>query len=111
MFNKNAKWITNGEFCLLEPQNVFHKELDDIKLSHDKAPKNRHILFRKKVDLPEFANAVVRISADDYYKLYINGVYVAQGPAPGYPFHYYYNEIDVSKYLVKGENTIAVHTY
>lgn len=67
MFNKNAKWITNGEFCLLEPQNVFHKELDDIKLSHDKAPKNRHILFRKKVALPEFANAVVRISADDYY--------------------------------------------
>ena len=50
MFNKNAKWITNGEFCLLEPQNVFHKELDDIKLSHDKAPKNRHILFRKKVE-------------------------------------------------------------
>lgn len=48
MFNKNAKWITNGEFCLLEPQNVFHKELDDIKLSHDKAPKTGIFFSEKK---------------------------------------------------------------
>ncbi|MGN1122618.1 MAG: family 78 glycoside hydrolase catalytic domain, partial [Eubacteriales bacterium] len=52
---------------------------------------------------------VVRSQLD--YKLYINGEFVTQGPAPGYPFHYYYNEIDVTKFLVPGENTIAVHTY
>lgn len=50
------------------------------------------------------------ITADDYYKLYINGQFVAQGPAPCYHFKYNYNVIDVSPYLKKGENLIAVHT-
>ena len=53
----------------------------------------------------------MRISADDYYKLYINGNFVAEGPAPGYPNAYFYNEIDVSAFLKSGENTIAVHTF
>ena len=61
--------------------------------------------------MPAFSKADIHISADDYYKLYINGVFVTQGPAPGYPSHYYYNEIDVTNYLILGENTIAVHTY
>ena len=73
--------------------------------------RNRHILFRKKFVCDNVGdNAKVYISADDYYKLYINGRFVAQGPAPSYHFKYNYNVIDVSKYLVGGENTIAVHT-
>ena len=43
--------------------------------------------------------------------MYINGQYVTQGPAPGYPWHYYYNRVDVRKYLQPGRNVIAVHTY
>ena len=33
------------------------------------------------------------------------------GPAPGYPFHYYYNKVDISEYVRSGQNVIAVHTY
>lgn len=55
--------------------------------------------------------AVIYISADDYYKLYINGKFVASGPAPSYYNSYNYNKIDVSDFLINGENTIAVHTY
>ena len=106
-----AKWISNRDFYALTPINVFHKEMDVAKVEVDPAYGNKHILFRKKVTVPEFFRAKLRISADDYYKLYINGEFVTQGPAPGYPFHYYYNEIDVTKFLVPGENTIAVHTY
>ncbi len=71
----------------------------------------RHILFRKQVCLPKTNGALLHITADDYYKLYINGQFVAMGPAPGYPWRYYYNTVDVSPYLKEGQNTIAVHTY
>lgn len=43
----------------------------------------RHILFRKQVSLPKIGKALLKITADDYYKLYINGQFVAQGPAYG----------------------------
>ena len=105
-----SKWITNSEFANLKPRNVFHKQLNKIDLPCDEH-RNRHILFRRKFicdSLPE--NATLYISADDYYKLYINGHFVAQGPAPSYHFNYNYNAIDVSPYLQKGENLIAVHT-
>ncbi len=103
-------WITNDEFFDLKPRNVFHKQLEPIDLPcHEH--RNRHILFRKKFSCNEVGdNAILYISADDYYKLYINGRFVAQGPAPSYHFHYNYNRIDVSGYLQEGENLIAVHT-
>ncbi len=106
-----AKWISNKDFCDTEIINVFHKEHDKKELTHPEELLNKHILFRKKVTVTDLEKVIVRISADDYYKLYINGQFVTQGPAPGYNFHYYYNEIDVTKYLTRGENTIAVHTF
>lgn len=107
----DSKWITTSDFCDLKPIDVFHKEIDKKNIDHSDELKNKHILFRKKIVLESCKNTIIRISADDYYKLYINGIFVTQGPAPGYNFNYYYNEIDVSEFVKKGENTIAVHTY
>lgn len=105
-----GKWITNEEFSQLKPRNVFHRQLEDVELSCDQH-RNRHILFRKAFNLNKPANsALLYISADDYYKLYIKGRFVAQGPAPSYHFNYNYNVIDVGPYLKDGENFIAVHT-
>lgn len=105
-----GKWITDAEFYNLAPRNVFHKQFDKIDLpclDH----RNRHILFRKKFSLENLPKtATAYISADDYYKLYINGRFVAQGPAPSYHFDYSYNTVDVTKFLREGENTVAVHT-
>ncbi len=108
----NAKFISHPDFAELAPVNVFHKE--HTKLDIPKNPTellNRHILYRKKLTLDTFEKAILKISADDHYKLYINGAFVCEGPAPSYIHAYYYNEIDVSKYLKPGENTVAVHTY
>ena len=106
-----GKWITDESFATLKPRNVFHRQLEEIDLSPDPNP-NSHILFRKKFYLEQASNnAKLYISADDYYKLYLNGRFVAQGPAPAYHHCYNYNVIDVSEYLVPGENLIAVHTY
>lgn len=105
-----GKWISNEKMANLLPRNVFHRQLDKQTIDCS-AHRNQHILFRKKISLMQpFSSATLFVSADDYYKLYINGRFVAQGPAPSYHFQYCYNEIDVSEYLSQGENIIAFHT-
>ncbi len=105
-----GKWITDSEFINLAPRNVFHRQLERVDLPCDEH-RNRHILYRKTFVIKNsFKSATLYISADDYYKLYINGRFVAQGPAPSYHFAYNYNVVDVSGYLKEGDNLIAVHT-
>ncbi len=107
----SAKFICHKDYAEIKPVNVFFKEMKCKKVVNPIDLVNRHILFRKKCSIYDFKNAVLHITADDYYKLYINGKFVTQGPSPCYSCGYFYNEIDVSKYLKKGENTFAVHTY
>lgn len=110
MHNFKGSWITDDEFAFLKPRNVFHRQLEPVDLPCDEH-RNRHILFRKKFSLETVPqNAEIFISADDYYKLYINGRFAAQGPSPSYHFQYNYNVINITDFLKCGENTIAVHT-
>lgn len=105
-----GKWISSAEFCAVEPLNVFHRQLDGVRIE-DGGHHCRHVLFRREFELcslPE--DAKIYISADDHYKLYINGAFVCEGPAPSYHFNYNYNTADVKKYLKPGKNLIAVHT-
>ena len=104
-----GKWITDKEFSTLKPRNVFHRQLERVDLPTNEH-RNRHILFRKRFNIKKTEGSKIFITADDFYKLYINGRFVAMGPAPSYHTRYNYNEIDVSAYLREGENLIAVHT-
>ena len=105
-----GKWITDGEFYALPPRNVFFRQLERVALDCTEH-RNRHILFRRKFTLASKPrSAKIYISADDYYKLYVNGRFVGQGPAPSYRFQYNYNVIDVTDFLTESENTLAVHT-
>ena len=105
-----GKWISDAELAALQPRNVFHRQLEPLQLDCSEH-RNAHVLFRKRFTLDKpIGNARIFITADDYYMLYVNGTFVAQGPAPSYHFQYNYNEIDLTLYLVKGENVIAVHT-
>ena len=111
-----GEWISSPEFAFMPKQNVFHRQLDNAAAARvkDAAAKitNRHILFRKTFMLEDApAKAALFFTADDYAKIYVNGKFAAQGPASGYNFHYPYHAVDIAKYLVKGANTIAVHTY
>ena len=106
----SGQWITDEEFAGLEPRNVFHRQLEPVDLPCDEHL-NCHILFRKTVSFdarPE--HAVLYITADDYYKVWVNGRFVTQGPVPSYDFRYAYNTVDVTEYLTEGENVLAVHT-
>ena len=109
-FDFMGKWITVKDFADIKPIDVFHRQsFVSDGLCKDAA--NRHILFRKSFIINDFKSATIYISADDYYKLYINGEFVSSGPAPCYHFNYYYNVLEVGKFLKKGENVVAVHTY
>ena len=105
-----GQWISDAEMAVLAPRNVFFRQLEREELDCSQH-RNLHILFRKRFTLEDgFANAKIYISADVYYKLYINGHFVGQGPAPAYHFCYNYNVFDLTPFLQKGENVIAVHT-
>ena len=106
-----GQFICHKDFENLKPIDVFHKEFSPKSVEkHADVLCNRHTLFRKKVFLQKPQNALLKITADDYFKLYINGAFVTQGPPPSYPQNYYYMEIDVTPYLKDGVNTFAVHT-
>lgn len=108
---KAFQWYTIHEFADYKPLCLYHRE-DESEVLTDESLSNTHVLARshfylEKQDPP----VLLYISADDYYKLYINGKFVTQGPAPGYPEHYFYNEIDITPYVEYGENVVAVHLY
>ena len=105
------KFISHPDFADVEPIWIYHKDQDKKEFPHSEDLLNKHIIYRKKAVFGPFRKAVLKISADDYYKLYINGKYVTEGPAQAYHMHYLYNEIDVTEYLTAGENTFAVLTY
>ena len=75
---------------------------------------NIHTLFRREIDLENGAIqcAGLFITADDYYKLYINGNFVGGGPALAHPRDYHYNGWDVTDLLRDGKtNCIGMHVY
>ncbi|MBQ9346253.1 MAG: hypothetical protein IJT94_02785 [Oscillibacter sp.] len=69
----------------------------------------RLVCFRRTVDFSRKpAEVRLRISADTRYKLYINGVFVQDGPARGDRGVWYADETDAAAYLRQGENVFAV---
>ena len=107
-----GKWICREEFLNLAPINVFHREVNpDKDYTHREDLKNLHTLFKRNFDFNGAERVIIRLTADDYFKLYVNGSFVGQGPTAGYPFCYYYNEFDITDLLKSGENEILVHNY
>ena len=87
-----GRWMSAHEFAWLSPVNVFHREMEEVELPHhSEALKNFHMLVKKTLTLTkeEAQSLWIRLTADDYFKLWVNGQFVGQGPAAGYPFAYY----------------------
>ena len=105
-----SKWITTEDFENIKAIDVFHKQFVPKEIE-ETAFMNYHSHFIKEFYVDKTGNYEMRISADDYYKLYINGEFVCQGPAPAYFDAYNYNQINISRFLNKGKNIIAVQVY
>jgi hypothetical protein len=64
--------------------------------------------FRRTFDFetqPE--KFIIHVSADNRYRLFVNGQSVCRGPARGDFMHWRFETVDIAPYLVKGKNAIA----
>jgi alpha-L-rhamnosidase len=69
-------------------------------------------LFRKNFTLsakPE--KFVVHVSADNRYRLFVNGQSVCYGPQRGDLLHWHYDSIDLAPYLRAGDNLMAIQVW
>jgi hypothetical protein len=65
--------------------------------------------FRRRFTLPAKPDHfVIHISADNRYRLYVNGRQVSFGPARGDLPHWRFETLDLAPYLVAGDNALAV---
>jgi alpha-L-rhamnosidase len=65
-------------------------------------------MFRKNIELSvKPIKYVVHVSADNRYKLFVNGKLVSLGPARGDLNHWNYETVDIASQLKVGKNTIA----
>jgi alpha-L-rhamnosidase len=64
--------------------------------------------FRKNINIAGIpARFIIHISADNHYKLYVNGKMVSDGPARGDLYNWNYETVDIAKFLVAGKNSVA----
>jgi hypothetical protein len=64
--------------------------------------------FRKRIELAARpASFIVYVSADNRYKLYVNGVLVSLGPARNDIYHWNYATVDLAPYLISGKNIVS----
>ena len=80
-----------------------------IWTEHPAGERNETIYARRVIALDgEVSAALLHISADTFYRLYVNGKRVGHGPARSDPAWMSYDTYDVADLLWPGENGIAV---
>jgi len=79
-------------------------------ISHEE--KNHVMLARKTFALDKVASkAMLYITADSHYKLWVNGKFITRGPARCDAHHQSYDILDLKSVLVPGKNVIAVQVH
>ena len=64
--------------------------------------------MRKTFELDEVPSRfIVHVTADNRYKLYLNGRFVSLGPARGDIYNWNFETVDLAPYLKKGKNVLA----
>jgi alpha-L-rhamnosidase len=104
-------WLRDPIFEGVEYRELIHPNRNT---ENNGKIQNIHTLFRRELELEEkeILDARLYITADDCYKLYINGIFIGIGPAPAYPADFPYNAWDVTANLQTGKtNCIGVHTF
>src|SRR5690606_32519522 len=64
--------------------------------------------FRKNLELDKTPKKfIVHVSADNRYRLFVNGVPVSKGPARGDLYNWYFESVDIAEHLRAGTNVVA----
>ena len=105
-------WICDPDFLRRAPVPTLHKEMDAAAaVAPDEKLADRHMLVRRAFDHAPGAPLSLAITADDYYKLYLNGELIGVGPAQAYADRYPVNHYDLTDRARPGRNVIAVHVF
>jgi alpha-L-rhamnosidase len=68
--------------------------------------------FRRTVELPQQPQEfIVHVSADNRYRLFVNGTPVSAGPARGDLRNWRYETVDLAPFLKAGASTLAAEVY
>lgn len=73
--------------------------------------RNTFVYFRKEFMVSDSSRLTVFITADTRYRLYINDTYVRTGPVLSQPYNVYYDEQDITQWIKKGNNSLAIEVY
>jgi len=76
----------------------------------DELPRNFYLCARKAFDAPrDLQSAILRITADARYVLFVNGQRIGNGPIRGWQHSWFYDTYDLTPHLHPGErNAIGV---
>ena len=113
-----ALFIFPGRLCAQEMPFTENKSWDEERytwkaswITHPDESVFDHgvFLFRNSFTLKLVPSKfIIYISADNRYRLFVNGKYVTLGPARGSLMNWHYETLDIGPYLKYGENIIAV---
>lgn len=74
--------------------------------------RNDFVYFRKKFQFEvSLGDAYLYVTADKFYEIWINGIFIGRGPALSDPAFKRYDVYKVSDYLKTGQNCIAAMVY
>ena len=77
----------------------------------DEVCTNQYIEARRAFEVTDTSGAKLQICADAEYTAKINGKFVGFGQFKGMPGKKYFDEYDIEKFLVKGENLLEIEAY
>ncbi|MES2730339.1 MAG: alpha-L-rhamnosidase N-terminal domain-containing protein [Bacteroidota bacterium] len=102
--------------CLGQAQNfpinpdLLNKQWSASWIAHPTASRKEYGVFhfRRSFDLPTKPESfLVHVTADNRYRLFVNGKPVGAGPARGDKMHWRFETYDLSPHLQAGKNTLA----
>ena len=92
---KKAMWV-----------GVPREEIEEEKI-YQGDMNGRFAYYRLEIELEEAGEAIVDLSANSRYRLWINEKPVLSGPCRSNQFRHYYETVDLKPYLKKGKNILA----
>ena len=98
--------------CLSQPININAQtkpwNAQWIAAANDPGTEYGVYYFRKNIELTAKPTSFsIHVSADNRYKLFVNGTMVSLGPARGDTYFWNYETVDLAPYLTAGKNSIA----
>ena len=97
---------------LVAPSERWTKAWDARWVSAENAKDNILFHFRKTFSIAEIPqHFIIHLSADNRYRLFINGKYVTEGPQLGDQRHWHFESLDVAAFIQAGQNVMAIQVW